>query len=816
MADGNTEAERLLTEIRHARTEGTMATLRNLQTEVFKFMRSAKNTGDVSLDDLRLLRGFLRDPFAQARRAAPIQRNANAESVHGQAPTTGYQHSTDNQQVSPIQQPGRLEADRKPENTTNLRPHASRFLYYKHPGTPERARPSSEASSRSKSVPPRNTKNPPVKKNITTPKAREVTRAQTPAAAHKKSVPTPAIFADRKRKEPETNPSRMEPRPVANVQSLHRSQGAVSHRGRYSTYITFPISKGHAIREHINEWLNEKEIAPRFGDTYEQRLNSKQAVASMINTVDNATRYSELRIIENTDGMFTTNITMGISSDECWVHIEVESANNYYPQIPRIARKLISYGTVDNARAAWHSAAQYIDGDDIEDVLAYLKSADRRLPIFLIGTTEDAELLRQYRENLKTWFRFLPGTASMFMLSPAATEELSNKVPGSYAPSPWAIRTYRSNVDLEDDHDASRHRFIGQYRLSTEEQTRTRNRLGMIASEAQVQIPRPSVLARAQRTIERARNRALLQGTQHTREAIRDRSIAIKEESRVHPASNFEQFTRVEFDNFSMLCELLQVDSLTEDLVLDLADLYETRPKDEVLARLDGMTEELTTYRDQADELRSLNDYYLNEARQFEDELEQAQARLRFVQKELAAAGKPEEAYSFAQDADIFEDVSSFTDLEQLLPSLEPEGIVFTGDVSSMLNIDEIDSEGIAIRRTLKCIRCLLSYREERINGNHDSSLFHYLQNPTGEFSVSPKMFAPRESESTMNQYGDERIFPVPFEVNQSGWAVMEAHFKLGQIGMRSPRMHIFDDLSRSNKIYIGYVGDHLNTGSTN
>lgn len=811
MMDGNTEAQRLLAEVKFARSEGTMTTLRQLQTEIFKFMRSAKNTKSVSLDDLRVLRSFLRDPFATTRRAAPLQKKAVATTTQEQALKTASQSS---QQRSVGQQSGQRSSAQLGD-VAESNPSNSKILYYKHPAPLNRDRTSPESRDRSRLPKPKISKDSTANVEKTAVNKPQESHQPGSETNRKRNIPTPAIFANRK-KVSKVLPPRQALRPTANTKPSHLSASSMSHRGRYSTYITFPNSKGHTIRQHINEWLGEKGISPRFGDTFEQRLNDKKVIASMINTVDSAVRYSELRIIEDTDGMFTTNITMGTSPDECWIYIEVESAKNLYPQIPRIAKRLISYGTVDNSRPAWHSAAQYIEDDDVDDVINYLVSADRRLPIFLIGTTDDTELINQYSENLKTWFRFLPGAAAMFMLSPSATEEVSERVSGSYSPSPWAIRTYRPNIDLEDEHDASRHRFIGQYRLSTEEQTRTRNRLGMIASEARTQVPRPSVLARAQRTIELARNRALLRGTEHSRDAIRDRSLLIKEESRTSQASRIEQLTRSEFDSYSMLRELLQVDSISEDLVLDLAELYETRPTEEVLARLDGMTEEIAEFRYQTDELRSLNEYYLNEAREFEDQLEQAQARLRFVQKELALAGKPEEAYSFAQHEDIFEDVSSFTDLEQLLPSLVPEGIVFTGDISSMLNIDEIDSEGIAIRRALKSIRCLLSYREERISGSHETGLFHYLQNPTGGFSVPPKMFAPKESESTMNQFGDERQFPVPIEVDPSGWAVMESHFKLGKIGRRSPRMHILDDLANSGNIYIGYVGEHLTIASTN
>ena len=67
-----------------------------------------------------------------------------------------------------------------------------------------------------------------------------------------------------------------------------------------------------------------------------------------------------------------------------------------------------------------------------------------------------------------------------------------------------------------------------------------------------------------------------------------------------------------------------------------------------------------------------------------------------------------------------------------------------------------------------------------------------------------------------MNQYGRERIFKVPTEVDKDGLAVMEAHFRLGKVGMISPRMHYYDNVEHDDRIYVGYIGPHLRTDGTN
>lgn len=67
-----------------------------------------------------------------------------------------------------------------------------------------------------------------------------------------------------------------------------------------------------------------------------------------------------------------------------------------------------------------------------------------------------------------------------------------------------------------------------------------------------------------------------------------------------------------------------------------------------------------------------------------------------------------------------------------------------------------------------------------------------------------------------MATWGDQREFPVPPEVNPAGRAVMEAHFKLGRVGMASPRMHILDCWGTHKRVYVGYIGLHLRNTQTN
>lgn len=792
-----TQLRQLRADIEFARTDGTMTLLRELQSKIFKFLRNRDLTKHVSLDDLRLLRTFLRDPYTaprSIRKAAKPTASLNTEG-----------HPTDSRKNQILERPGH-GSEQALQNSGETEP--PRILYYQHPSGSNTRRSRHQDENIKPDRPPK----PDATKSL--PQGQQTSEYQP---AHKSTNPSPAIFAGQRRHDSAI-------RSDAGLQNQNEAASSATQvgpddptsRGRYSTFIKFAPSKGHTVRANINDWLLQKGHKQKFGETFTERIHDTRTIISNADTTDVATRYSEVRIVEETAGMFTTTITMGISALECWVYVEVESANNYYPAIPRITRRLLGIGHVDDADVGWHCRPQNIDIDELDKLYSYLRSPKRQLPIFLVATLDDEEQLDEYFENAKTWYRFLPGTAAFAILSPSATAELANRLPHLFAPSPWAIRTYLPHLDIEDPDDSPRHRFIGQYRISSEEQERTRNRLGRIASETRALAPRPTQLSRAQRAIERAKNRQLLFGNEEQLNSMRVRSTAIKEGTSRDSASEKYSASPDEIQNLAVLRDLVGIQSVSEDLVLELASLYENRTDTKVLDRLDNISEELTQYREEAEQLRISNEYYLDESQKLEEALELNQSRLKFVQRELSEAGQNELAYSFKSEDDAFDEITSFADLEPIMEKLGETGLVFTGDLDKMLEIDEIDSKGQALKRLIRCLRCLIEYREETLSSRNTSGLYNYLQNPTGAYAVPPSYFAPKESESSMNRYGDQRVFNVPAEVDHSGEIQMEAHFRLARIGMRSPRMYILDDLHRTETIYIGYIGDHLTTAGTN
>ncbi|MGW4898389.1 hypothetical protein ACWEQL_40040 [Kitasatospora sp. NPDC004240] len=92
----------------------------------------------------------------------------------------------------------------------------------------------------------------------------------------------------------------------------------------------------------------------------------------------------------------------------------------------------------------------------------------------------------------------------------------------------------------------------------------------------------------------------------------------------------------------------------------------------------------------------------------------------------------------------------------------------------------------------------------------------HCTSDRPGAVNWPHKQYAPAESETTMNKWGEERIFAVPIEVDPSGRKEMQAHLKIDSKGSTSPRVYFLDDTKGvTSQVIVGYIGPHLTNTKT-
>jgi hypothetical protein len=158
-------------------------------------------------------------------------------------------------------------------------------------------------------------------------------------------------------------------------------------------------------------------------------------------------------------------------------------------------------------------------------------------------------------------------------------------------------------------------------------------------------------------------------------------------------------------------------------------------------------------------------------------------------------------------------------DLAELVLLLNPEvsdhkvlsRVVFTGDPDLATAADQRDQNGLWRQRCWDFVRVLYEYAELKSEGTFVGNVHGYLgSGDHNGFKVPIARHASTESKQTIDQWGNERIFPVPTSVDPSGRSAMYAHFKAGTENTYAPRLYYLDDVDNTGKVYIGYIGRHL------
>lgn len=231
--------------------------------------------------------------------------------------------------------------------------------------------------------------------------------------------------------------------------------------------------------------------------------------------------------------------------------------------------------------------------------------------------------------------------------------------------------------------------------------------------------------------------------------------------------------------------------------------------------RLSGYETELEGSRQVQQELRKrLEDTQFDFA-DVEEEHAAAQAEVRRLQRLLSHVAKPEEIWT-RQAADTERRPQDYEELVDLIA--DSARVRFTGDYEIVRELDRYDT-GAWAGKIWDVFGALEDYVEVVTEGSFSGSVQHYLAHtPPGRRTYSVARHAADESDPVKltDKLRRERIFPVPRVVDEGGRIFMGAHFKIAQFGQISPRLHYYNDVHGSGRVYVGYVGPHLRNLQTN
>ena len=586
--------------------------------------------------------------------------------------------------------------------------------------------------------------------------------------------------------------------------------------------------------EQVHSWLKRKNLdADALGEGRVADLGRDTEGLLLVRDEADGTRRVRVRTVETRPrATWSTQLTLEVPARPAlspWLMVEVEGPWEADP--PNLARNLLDVMPGRRGAVTFGAEPQIVSADGVDDLVDTMLDADRRTLMFVAGSDTDLEL-GSWRSFVAKLLKKTVGLASGHVLDPSATERLAKRLGPHHEVMPWTMRTFRPGVDLSQPADARRHRVLSTGRIVSDRESVIATMLGRRASEVSLEAPLPARAKRVDRLFQSETNELLvgLLGAAPRTEP----SGPVPEPEALEPELQRESLL-AQVDTISGALVAPAPDGLSsgvldaargvagpiedqEELVLRLLALAQqgVRARESqtlVARRLEEYERVAEESEDTNRELRQQLEHSQLEQRVLADELSTADRTVRHLRTQLMQVGGASEAWS---EPELELRPEAYEDLLALLPDLQH--VTFTGDESVMLDLEKHDHAAVWPGKIWDIACALDDYAACVLDGRHAGDVESYLRDTPVGCRTYPGKHAPDESATLKSnrKYASERVFPVPPEVEPSGRVFMGAHFRIAQQGMVSPRLHYLNDVRRTYRLYIGYVGPHLRSPLTN
>ncbi|GAA3491754.1 hypothetical protein [Streptomyces cremeus] len=548
-----------------------------------------------------------------------------------------------------------------------------------------------------------------------------------------------------------------------------------SYRMVISTKLDYVTTAARA-EQRLVDWLTEKRYnASALTDGRNDIAES--VTLDLDSTTGRDGAYTRWRMRENPSPQAGTwQSTLTVRADhrdddrQTWVQVEIEHRPTVAGAIPtrantpRIARLLLDAIDAQDGLAQVTSAPRFIEAGDVDEVIEELCDEDRRLPIVVATVPYGRRTDVWVDDVVDRAFRFLPGLAIMYVLTPEAQPEF-NKALEFHPVYGGGIRTYLPGIDLAWKPDAQRHPVMARTTVEANLNRRhgsTASKLAFLPQRLALRQPLPQPLDTL--PVQRTRPRPQVEG------------------------SELHKLTAENSTLHAMLAEAEQTEASHADEISEL--------------RRDVQHLEVRTYQlsGEYDELYA--------------ELIKARHLTRTLQARLTDAGSADLAYAPAE-----EPADRPTTFEQLIQRIgELKSIRFTGNKKITHALDE-HSASNWVDMAWDALLALDDFATASAAGTAGGDFRAWCSSPSADAHPFPagkvKM---RESDTVANNrtWRRERTFPVPAQVDAAEEVYMQAHLRIGGGNTVAPRLHFHDDgPGETGLLYVGYIGPHLTNTRT-
>lgn len=584
------------------------------------------------------------------------------------------------------------------------------------------------------------------------------------------------------------------------------------------------------ITEQFGSWLREKDWdAPLSASGFHEQAERDLLVLRHRWKDGVAFRG---RLVENTlQGTWRTELTaFEPSRGTTWVALEVSNSEGRFVAVPRIAAYLMDTLPTRDGVSLLSSTARLVGSNNVDEVLESIRDPARQ-GLYLVAATNHADIdFEVFRKQVDKWGKQVRGLAQVVVLNPDATDDMLRAFGASHAVRPWTIRTFAPHVDLSNEQDGLRHKFLSTQRLATDKEQVIVRLLGRVARRHASRRTLPDGFVRVDRALARLEDSLLVDAlaapkhreppptavgskTQVPVPMHAEHDIEIEETRTPTPTADRDLLRKLDLVKI-----VLGIDPVTEDRLREIAEDAErgrmsTQSLERIRAELERRQRDIDDLQDRLAATTEDYETAVLDAAIAEGVASDHADETRWLRQRLADLKDFEAAHGAAPQDSRTIYPNDFDELVSRLDELAPRGVVFTGETGGIADLDEYDTLNRAVKLAWDALLTLADYVRARNERKWDLGVPQYLAcTPQGFRAVGPSKFAEGETALTMDAYGATRIFPVPTSADPSGRASMQAHFKLGKIGRISPRMHVIDCWPTDGRVYVGYIGPHLPT----
>ena len=402
----------------------------------------------------------------------------------------------------------------------------------------------------------------------------------------------------------------------------------------------------------------------------------------------------------------------------------------------------------------------------------------------------------------KQLLRETGGTATAVILDPKAADYFNELVPENYAISRDSFRIFNPQLNFAENFQAHRQRKIPLSDLDDKGIEKVAKEIAVVTRMNVNNRSLPLSIQKRESAINTLEQNVLAHG----------KRISLKQHGKNSSVTDSHQFSILNPDSSptDISNAINEFKFLLGKKYLEPSELVDLAMNRKRLASLALELNKLNDERDSlfltSMELREdLDEEALGRLELFEQK-SKLEAEIRYLRESLVNTRSAELAYESMPEGQY--EPLPLTFQEVLIRVEELAFVTFTGDPSETSSLDDIDT-GSSAPHCWEYLQVLDDYAREKVMKAFDNNFMQFLKHtPSGFRTMSSHKYAPVESEQTANRKSllEVRTFNVPYEVDPSGKALMEAHLKLS----RRIRIHFLDHTRVSGQVYVGYIGNHL------